>query len=89
VTLAQGGPPDYLVGHLEDALARDPRVSEQGLRVSVAARKVFVTGTVSTPDRRRAVDDVVAELLPGYELHNQAVVADYPEPAVLDEEHLS
>jgi hypothetical protein len=90
MTLEPGAPSDYLVGHVEDALARDPRVSEQGLHVAIAAgRKVFVTGTVSTPDRHRAVDRVVTELLPGFELHNQSTVADYPEPPLLDEEHLA
>ena len=79
--------PAYLVGHLEDALARDPRVSEQGLHVAIAARKVFVTGTVSTPDRHRAVDEVVTELVPEFEVHNEATVADYPE--LSQEEHLA
>lgn len=88
MTLEQGGPPAYLVGHVEDALARDPRVSEQGLHVAIAARTVVVTGTVSTPDRHRAVHEVVTELLPDFELHNQATVADYPEPEQPDEEHL-
>lgn len=88
MSLDRAGPPDYLVGHLEDAFARDPRVNEQGLHVEIAARKVFVTGTVSTPDRHRAVDEVVTELLPGFELHNQATVADYPEPEQPDEERL-
>lgn len=87
MTLEQGGPPDYLVGHVEDALARDPRVNEQGLHVAIAARKVFVTGTVSTPDRHRAVEQVVTELLPDFELHNEATVSDYPE--LPDEEHLA
>jgi hypothetical protein len=48
---------------------------------------VFVTGTVSTPDRHRAVEQVVAELLPDFELHNEATVSDYPE--LPDEEHLA
>ena len=30
MTLDPNTPPDYLVGHLEDALARDERVCEQG-----------------------------------------------------------
>lgn len=69
----------YLVGHLEQALACDPRVNEQGLCVEVAGQVVTVTGTVSTHDRRRAVAEVVGELAPGYGLRNEATVADYPE----------
>ena len=78
---------DYVVGHVGDALARDPRVNEQGLHVAVAAGRVFVTGTVSTQQRRNAIADVVGELLPEHELRNEvAVASDYPEPA--DMEHL-
>jgi osmotically-inducible protein OsmY len=79
--------PDYLVGHIEDALIRDPRVNEQGLHVSIAGDRVFVTGTVSTKQRREAVVDVVRELLPECQLRNEVTVStDYPEPS--DEEHL-
>ena len=73
-------PVDYLIGHLEEALARDARVNEQGLHVSIAGRRVFVDGTVSTPTRHSGVAVVVGELLPGWTVCNQAVVADYPEP---------
>lgn len=85
--LEQNSPPDYLVGHVEDALACDPRVNEQGLHVAIAAGKVFVTGTVSTRERLDGVGAVVAELLPDFELHNEATVAEYPE--MDEEEHLS
>ncbi|HVF74228.1 MAG TPA: hypothetical protein VM938_04205 [Acidimicrobiales bacterium] len=87
MTLEQNSPVDYLVGHVEEALACDPRVSEQGLHLTIAGGKVFVTGTVSTRERYAAVADVVGELLPDYELHNEATVAEYDEMS--DEEHLS
>ena len=89
MTLEPGGPTDYLVGHVEEALACDPRVSEQGLHVSVAGDRVFVTGTVSTQGRRDALESVVGELLPDYEVRNDVVVsADYPEPAEAESELL-
>lgn len=87
MSLEQSSPPDYLVGHVEDALACDPRVNEQGLHVAIAAGKVFVTGTVSTRERLDGVASVVAELLPDFELRNEATVAEYPEMG--DEEHLA
>ena len=87
MSLEQSSPSDYLVGHVEEALACDPRVNEQGLHVAIAGGKVFVTGTVSTTERFAAVDEVVGELLPDFDLHNEATVADYPE--LSDEEHLS
>jgi hypothetical protein len=78
---------DYVVGHVEEALACDPRVNEQGLHVAVADGRVVVTGTVSTPGRRHAIAEIVDELLPGHELRNEVTVSsDYPEPAEM--EHL-
>ena len=80
-------PSDYVVGHVEEALACDPRVNEQGLHVALAGGRVFVTGTVSTQQRREAVAQVVGELVPDHELRNEVTVAaDYPEPAEM--EHL-
>ena len=80
MTLDPGAPPEYLVGHLEDALARDPRLCEQGLHVDVPAPGVVrVTGTVTAAERKQAVRDVVAELLPDAEVRDETTVADYPE----------
>jgi osmotically-inducible protein OsmY len=87
MSLEQSSPPDYLVGHVEEALACDPRVNEQGLHVAITPGKVFVTGTVSTRERFDAVAEVVGELLPDFALHNEATVADYPELG--EEEHLA
>lgn len=77
-------PVDYLVGHVEEALARDERVNEQGLHVTIKPGHVFVDGTVSTRARHKAVATVVAELLPGFTLHNQADVAEYDEPSNME-----
>ncbi|HZQ28916.1 MAG TPA: BON domain-containing protein [Acidimicrobiales bacterium] len=77
-------PAGYLVGHLEEALAVDPRVNEQGLHVTVEDGCVRITGTVSTRGRRAAVDDVVGELLPGWPVRNLAAVTDFPEPSGME-----
>ena len=69
----------YAVGHITAALAGDPRVGEQGLEVTVTAGRVFVHGTVPTPERRDAVTAVVAELAPGLEVRNETKVATYAE----------
>ena len=76
----------YLAGHLNESLACDPRVSELGLRIDVRGTKLYVTGTVSTSERRAAIDEVVAELAAGYEIHNETVVAAMGTPN--DMEHL-
>jgi hypothetical protein len=81
-------PVDYLVGHVEEALACDERVNEQGLHVTIQQHRVFVDGTVSTRARFDAVAIVVNELLPGWTVCNQATVADFPEPGATDAEVL-
>ena len=68
-------PPHYLVQRVREALAHDERVSELEVKVKVFGRRVFLTGPVSTEERRGAIDAVLAELLPGYEIHNETEVA--------------
>lgn len=83
---AQPDPPDaYLIGHLQEALATDPRVAEQGLDVHVAGGTVVITGQVATTERRNAVSVVAAELLPDHRLRNQVVVTPLDPPAAAEE----
>ena len=51
----------YLGAHLEEALAEDGRVAEQGLHVQVTGDRVVVSGTVSDPERKRAVAEVLRD----------------------------
>ena len=67
-------PRHYLVGHVREALARDPRANELNVDVTVAGRRVFLTGEVASVERSRAVADIVRELLPGYEVRNETTV---------------
>ena len=69
---------DYLVQHVREALALDPRVGELELGVDVRGAKLFVTGSVQTEERRRAVGEVASEVAPDLELHNQVRVAEPP-----------
>jgi osmotically-inducible protein OsmY len=71
--------PDYLVAHVQEALAEDPRVSDLGIHVAVRGRKVFLSGTVASEERRLAVAAVVGEVASGYEIHNETEVAAYAE----------
>jgi osmotically-inducible protein OsmY len=80
-------PPGYTEAHVAEALATDPRVSALGLEVSIRAREVFLSGDVGTQERKDAVAEVVAELLPGYTVHNDTSAPDFP-PGV-ETEHLS
>jgi len=70
--------PPYLIQRVREALAHDPRVGELELRVKMVGNKVFVGGTVPTEERRRAVGEVVGEVLPDFEIHNETGVIDFP-----------
>ena len=73
-------PLEYTTAHVSELLATDPRVSEQGLRITVRGDRLFVTGTVPTLERQAAIDDVLGELETGYEIHNETTVARLTEP---------
>jgi hypothetical protein len=68
--------PEHLGADLEELLAEDPRVSEQGLHVTatVSPPVVRVEGTIATPERRDAVNEVLSERLGGWEIDNQVAV---------------
>ena len=74
------GDQDYLLAHLGDDLANDPRVNELGLHVACRGERLFVTGAVSTEERRQAVTEVLRELAPGYEVHNETAVPPMGRP---------
>jgi hypothetical protein len=80
-------PPEYLGGHIHQTLAEDPRVSEQGITVTVTPGNIFLTGVVSTAERRDAISVVTSELAPEHRIHNQVSVAVFREPT--EEEALS
>jgi osmotically-inducible protein OsmY len=77
-------PEHYRLGRIHEALAHDPRVGELELRVQIRAGKVLVAGTVATAERQRAVTEVVREVVPGLEVHNQTVVGSFPEPGEVE-----
>jgi osmotically-inducible protein OsmY len=64
----------YVIEQVRAALARDPRVNELGIAVTIVDRKVFLRGTVSTAARQELITVVVRELLPDHEVHNDVRV---------------
>ncbi len=66
----------YLVGKLQQALAADPRVNMLDVKVMVFSDKVHLNGQVATEERRKAVAEVVAELLPGIKVRNELTVLE-------------
>jgi hypothetical protein len=75
-----GEPETYLVAHIREALARDPRTNELHVDVTVSGGRLFLTGPVTTDEHRKAVGEVVAEVAPDYEVCNETTVAAVREP---------
>jgi osmotically-inducible protein OsmY len=73
-------PDVYQAEHLREALAKDPRVNELELDVSLARGVVYVSGTVGTQARRDAVTEVLRELAPGQDVVNQTSVLSVSPP---------
>jgi hypothetical protein len=65
-----------LVARVREAVASDPRAAELDVHVTVAGRKIFLTGSVATPERREAVATVAQEALPGHEVENLIQVVE-------------
>jgi osmotically-inducible protein OsmY len=70
---------EYVAAHVQEALARDPRVNEPELGVTVVKGRVVINGNVPTDERRRAVTEVVHECCPDLEVQNQTTVARFPD----------
>lgn len=91
MALDRSSPSEYLVGHIEDALARDPRVAEQGLHVEVPTSEtesetiVVVSGTVTSAQHKDHIIELIAELMPGTRISDRTTVADYGENGEVEE----
>jgi Flp pilus assembly secretin CpaC len=79
-------PEPYLVEHVRDALAHDPRVGELDVTVEVEGETVVLSGSLSSPERRQAAAEVARDLLPDHQVRNETSVAEFDEPT--EAEHL-
>ena len=67
--------PEYVIGHIQEALAQ--RTGELELDVRIVRGCVYVSGSVVTEERARAVEDVVREVAGELDVCNElSVVAD-------------
>lgn len=73
-------PADYRTERIREVLAADVRVSELDVQVALRGGKAFVTGNVTTSDRRDAITTVIGEIAPDLEVVNEVSVADFGEP---------
>lgn len=80
-------PKQYLVERVRDALAHDERVAERDVHVRVLGSRVYLQGTVTTPERRDAATQVAREVVADHQVVNEMMVVGYTEPD--DEERLA
>jgi osmotically-inducible protein OsmY len=67
--------PEYVAEHVRRAITTDPRSAEQGVDVRVVGDDVFLSGTVTSDERRDAITDVATEAADGRTVHNDVCVA--------------
>jgi hypothetical protein len=79
--VAESEPTAYVIARVRDALAHDPRVAALDVSVRIVGLDVFISGAVTTEERREVCAVVVGELLPGHVVHNQLVVLEPRPPA--------
>jgi hypothetical protein len=78
-------PPEYLVHHIQEALATDPRARELGVDAQVVGERIVLTGTAATAGQREAIAEVVRELAPGYEVVNEMTILSTAEDGTVEE----
>jgi osmotically-inducible protein OsmY len=69
-------PPEYLAEHVRRAITTDGRTMEQGVDVRVVGDQVFVSGEVTSTERRDAITAVATEAAEGREVHNEVAVTE-------------
>jgi osmotically-inducible protein OsmY len=74
-------PPDYVVAHIQDALASDGGVAELGVGVAVADGQVVLTGTVSSAEQRERAAAVATAHAGGLPICNDLEVLQLRTPA--------
>ncbi len=65
---------EYVIERIRRALAEDRRTGVLDVDVSLAGTKVLLTGTAGTAERLAAISEVVGEVVPDLEVHNQMSV---------------
>jgi predicted nucleotidyltransferase len=69
---------DYLVAQVQAQLARDQRTAELEIDVRLEDGTVVLAGTVATPERKAALQEIVADVLPVSPIENLITVGTPP-----------
>jgi osmotically-inducible protein OsmY len=71
----------YLVARLQEAFARDERLSSLDIKVVLSGNRIHLMGDVPTEPRRTAADEIARRVAPGAQVRNELRVL------ALDEAH--
>lgn len=74
--MSERTPDQYVIAHVRDGLATDPRVVELGIEVEVANGSLVLLGRVGSTALWAAAAEVAAELAPGFTVRNELEVVD-------------
>jgi BON domain len=72
--------PEYVLGHVVQALSEDPRAAELDVQVRIGECLVVLEGCVTTEEHRAAIEVVVRDLLPAWDLDNRVHVQRWEAP---------
>lgn len=61
----------YLVARLQEAFARDERVSSLDIKVVLTGNRIHLLGDVPTERRRSAADEIARSVVPGVQVRNE------------------
>ncbi len=61
----------YLVARLQEALARDERISSLDIKVVLTGTRIHLIGDVPTEPRRTAADEIARRVAPGVQIRNE------------------
>ncbi len=75
----------YLIAHVHEALAADPRCGTVDVELSVGSGRIAVKGEAHSEDHRRAIEDVIRENAAGFAIDNHVRV---PEVTAPTQEHV-
>ena len=69
-------PDAYVIAHVREAMATDPRVAELGIEMTIAAGTLVLTGRVDSVQLRDAAAEVASAHAPDLEVRNDLDVID-------------
>lgn len=79
------GSETYLIGHISEALAADPRTANLDCQLTVGGRKILIKGETQTGEQKKAIEEVVREFAPDFEVDTQLRVTEMSAPSAVEE----